>query len=434
MIRPLTRTLIVLSVLVGGLVLLGLVVAGLFLTGLGQTILLVPFALLGVGWMAYAFLRYRAARQDELLQVLATAVEANLPLAPAVRAYLRDRPREGEGHVWDALLLVLFFPGDWLWLQRYSFDYKADELADLLGAGVPLPVALREVRGVAPREVRVAATVGESTGRLAACLRRADSPRLAGAWLEIVPRLLYPLFLLLVIIGITGFLMTVIMPKLQRIFADFHEELPWVTQRLLEGWEACWGYWVAYASYWSVFGFLQPYVAVTIPVLVLGLVASLPIANPAVRWHLPLLGRLYRWEVQGLVLRMLGTLLECGRPVPESLALLAESGDFPEVARRCLASARRSVERGDALAAALRRAGLLPASMVPLVQASERARTLPWALVQLGDLLAGRAIRVARRLSLVAFPAMVVAVGVLVGFVILGMFMPLIELLSSFST
>src|SRR3954468_24768995 len=136
MIRPLTRTVIVLSALVGGLVLLALVVAGLFLTGLGQTILLLPFALLGAGWMVYAFLRYRQARQDELLQVLATAIEANLPLAPAGRAFLRDRPREGEGHVWDALLLVLFFPGDWLWLQRYSFDYKADELADLLGAGV----------------------------------------------------------------------------------------------------------------------------------------------------------------------------------------------------------------------------------------------------------------------------------------------------------
>src|SRR5205814_4646367 len=133
--RALTRTVIVLSVMVGGMFLLALVVGGLFLTGLGQTILLLPFALLGGGWMVYAFLRYRQARQDELLQVLATAVEANLPLAPAVRAYLRDRPREGEGHVWDALLLVLFFPGDWLWLQRYSFDYRAEELADLLGAG-----------------------------------------------------------------------------------------------------------------------------------------------------------------------------------------------------------------------------------------------------------------------------------------------------------
>src|SRR5437763_7360992 len=307
--RTATKTLIVLSVIVGSILLLGLMVGGLVLTGMAQAILLLPFVLLGVGWMLYAFLRYRQARPDELLLVLAQGVQANLPLAPAVRAYLRDRPREGEGQVWDALLLVLFFPGDWLWLQRYSFDYRAEELADLLGAGVPLPVALREVKGVAPREVRVAAAVGESTGRLATCLRRADSERLAGAWLEIVPRLLYPLILLLIISGITTFLMVAIMPKLQRIFSDFGEELPAVTQQLMAAWEA--------------FNEYQGWVSAGVPLVLL--LAAILIADPTARWYLPVFGRLYRWEVQGLVLRMLGTLLEVGRPAPEALATLAES-------------------------------------------------------------------------------------------------------------
>jgi type IV pilus assembly protein PilC len=413
-----TRILIVLSLIVGGLVALGMVVAGLVMTGFGQTLPLLVFAMLGVGWMFYAFLRYRQARQDELLQVLATAVEANLPLAPALRAYLRDRPREGEGHLWDALLLVLFFPGDWLWLQRYSFDYRAEELADLLGAGVPLPDALREVRGIAPREVRVAAAVGESTGRLATCLRRADRERLAGAWLEIVPRLLYPLVLLLFIMGITTFLMTFIMPKLERIFSDFGEELPEVTQRLVTFWEGV-------AEYQGLISAATPLVL---------LLAAVLIADPTARWHLPLFGRLYRWEIQGLVLRMLGNLLEVGRPVPESLTLLADSADLPDVARRCLLSARRAVERGEPLAEALRRAGLLPASMAPLVQAAGHAHTLPWALAELGDLLAGRAVRMARRASLVAFPVLVIAVGALVCFIILGMFVPLIQLLSRLSS
>jgi type II secretory pathway component PulF len=417
MLRLFPKTLIVLVAIVGGIGLLALVAAGLIMIGLGQLILLIPFVLLGVGWMVYAFLCYRQARQDELLQVLASAVEAQLPLAPAVRAYLRDRPREGEGHVWDALLLVLFFPGDWLWLQRYSFDYRAEELADLLGAGVPLPEALRAVRGVAPREVTVAAAVGESTGRLATCLRRADRERLAGAWLEIVPRLLYPLVLLLVISGITTFLMTAIMPKLERIFSDFGEELPEVTQWLVTAWDE-----------FSDYQFL---VSAAFPALIL--LAAVLIANPTARWHLPFFGRLYRWEAQGLVLRMLGTLLEVGRPAPESLALLAEAGEFPPVVRRCLASAQRAVQRGEPLDRALRRAGLLPASMAPLVQAAGRSRTLPWALGELGDLLAGRAVRVARRVSLVAFPALVVAVGALVCFIVLGMFMPLIQLLTRLS-
>src|SRR5262245_60799383 len=53
--------------------------------------------LLVIGWTIYAFLRYRQARQEELLQVIATAVESDLPLGPAIRAYIHDRPHEGAG-------------------------------------------------------------------------------------------------------------------------------------------------------------------------------------------------------------------------------------------------------------------------------------------------------------------------------------------------
>src|SRR5207248_5371401 len=145
---------------------------------LGQWLPLFLIGLLAAGWMAYAYLRYRQVRQDELFQVVVTAVAARLPLGSAVRAYLQDRPGEGEWGGWDAALLFLFPPGFWLWHQRHAFDRRAADLADLIDEGVPLPDALRAVRGVASREVRVAAAVGETTGRLAECLRRADRERL----------------------------------------------------------------------------------------------------------------------------------------------------------------------------------------------------------------------------------------------------------------
>src|SRR5262245_54565737 len=62
------------------------------------------FLCLTVGWMAFTYQRYCQARRNELLHVLSTAVDAQLPLAPAVRAYLRDRSHRGEGS-WDVLLL-----------------------------------------------------------------------------------------------------------------------------------------------------------------------------------------------------------------------------------------------------------------------------------------------------------------------------------------
>jgi type IV pilus assembly protein PilC len=79
------------------------------------------------------------------------------------------------------------------------------------------------------------------------------------------------------------------------------------------------------------------------------------------------------------------------------------------------------------------RAGLLPASMASLVRAAQRAHTLPWALSELGEMLAGRATRMVRRVSLVLSPMMVLGVGTIVGFIVLAMFLPLIQLLTRLS-
>src|SRR5947209_8473517 len=80
------------------------------------------------GWIAFAFLHYRQCRQEELLQVLSSAAEANLPLAPAVSVYLRDRPQGKLREFWVALLLFFVLPGYyWFWYRRASFDRKIEQ-------------------------------------------------------------------------------------------------------------------------------------------------------------------------------------------------------------------------------------------------------------------------------------------------------------------
>lgn len=410
----LRKVIILLAVIGGSILLLGMVTAGLIMAGAPVGLPLLFLGMLGIGWVGYAYFRYRQARQDELLQVITTALEARLPLAPAIRAYLRDRPHEEEGGAWDAILLFVMPPAFLLWHQRQGYDAKAEEVADLLDDGFSLSEALHSVPGAAPKEVRVAAEVGQATGRIAACLRRANHERLAGAWLEIVPRLAYPALLLLFITGIGGFLHIGIMPKLKKIFDDFGESLPPMTSRLSR-----------------FFDFIRESERLVGLVVMGGLMlVSVLIASPTARWYCPIIGRLYRWDVQGLVLRMLGALLDAGQPAPEALQRLAEAAEFPPVVRRCIESAHQSVRAGEPLAASLRRVGLLPRSMVALVNTAERLTNLPWALGEMGELLSGRAIRMARRISVFVAPFLLLAVGAVVACVALGMFMPLISLLT----
>jgi type IV pilus assembly protein PilC len=414
------QTLSTFAKIAGGIVLFGLFAGVPLAAGSPAAAGGVLLALLVNGWGVYAFLRYRQARQDELVYVLAAAVEAGLPLAPAVRAYLYDRPRRTRlrAGLWVAAVIFLpLYAYTRVVMGWWSFDMLVRELAARLEDGESLSEALRNVPGVAGREVRLAAAVGEETSGLAACLRSADRERWGAAWLEVAPRFVYPFVVFVFVLSLTTFLMVFIVPKYQRIFQEFGEHLPVVTEALI-----------------STAGWFSEELLLSPPALLFGLAAvAAVLGNPTVRWYTPFLGRLYRWEVQAQVLRTIGRLLTAGRTVPQALAFLADSADLPQVVRRRLATAMTHTQRGDPLDAALERAGLLPPPMAPLVRSAERVRTLPWALGELGDHLAGRAFRLVRRVSLIVAPLLVAALGAVVGFVALAMFLPLIHLLTRLS-
>ena len=421
--HPLDRTGIVVAKAVVGLLLLGgmgtVAAAAVYFGGGFGLLGVVLYATANV-WAVYTFLRYRHGLQDELLVVLAATAEARQPLPSGVEAYLDGRPPPSEFGIavrWLAFVAFPLYAYARLWLGWRRYDQLVEELAERLEGGESLSDALRSVPGVAPREVRLAAAVGEATGALGASLRGADRQRWSAAWLDVAPRLVYPLLVLIFVSGVAAFLMTFILPRFVKIFHEFGAPLPPETRLLRESWSA-----------------LDAYVPQSgLAVVLILAVAAVPLVSTTARWYTPVLGRVYRWVVQAEVLRTLGRLLAVGRTVPQALDFLAASGDLPGVARRRVGAAAAGVGRGDPLAQSLRAAGLLPASMAPLVQASERTGTLPAALLELGEHLAGRAFRVVRRASMLVSPLLVMAVGTVVGFIAIGMFTPLIHLLTSLS-
>ena len=262
----------------------------------------------------------------------------------------------------------------------------------------------------------LAASIGESTGQLALCLRNSIRRQLAPVWLEILPRIFYPLFVLLFVISVVGFWMVFIGPKIQKIFADFHQELPALTALIIAGWSH-----------------LKDYALVLIAsaagILLLG---SILLLSSTARWYVPGISRFYRLEMRSRVLQMLGVLLETGKPIPMALGLLIDAGYFRGTVCRRLEQTRRNVEQGEPRAASCA-TGALDTCLMPLFQAAERARTLPWALTEMGAALAQRTVRLMRRVSQVLAPLTVVAIGILVGFLVVGMFLPLIKLIWSMS-
>ncbi len=383
--------------------------------GLAPGLPLLLVLLLLYGWVLFAYLHYRQGRQQEMVHLLSTAAESQAPLAPVLWAYLHDRPQGPLREFWTALLLFFVLPGYyWVWHRRHSFDQKVARVAYYLEMGDSLPNALRAAPGVVSPEMALAVQVGQHTGRLAYCLRCSLPRRLGAVWMEVAPRLLYPVLLFIFLTFLGAFWATVILPRMGRIFTDLNVDMPEATVRLV-----------------ALTDLLRDYSDV-LALGFFGLVTliALVVASPTLRWHLPVVGRYYRRHVQGHVLKMLAVLVGAGTPVPEALALLADSGHVAGVVRRRLHRVRRRVEEGEPLADSLRRGRLLPRPLVPLVRAAERAGNLPWALAELGELLVERTIRALRRFSQFLFPLLVVGIGVLVGISVIGMFMPIIDIIT----
>lgn len=111
--------------------------------------------------------------------------------------------------------------------------------------------------------------------------------------------------------------------------------------------------------------------------------------------------------------------------------MLVDSGQFARPVQSRLRRAHDRILDGEALAVSLHRYGLLSSAMTPLVQTAERVRNLPWVLRELGEVLTDRTIKRMRRGSMTLMPILVIAVGSLVGYFVVSMFLPLVELISA---
>jgi type II secretory pathway component PulF len=269
---------------------------------------------------------------------------------------------------------------------------------------------------LATSETILASAIGESTGQLARCLRGAAQRRTTALWIDFVPQLIYPFAMLLAISTILSFIGYFIIPKFKKIFLDFGVDLPYETRALLFQTDMVVQHW--YIVLLGVQGILMAVVILAF--------------SSTARWFFPGLGAVYRRAVRSRVLRVMGLLLESGKPLPESFAVLLQLPLGHAVLTR-LDDARSMINEGSPLGESLLAVGLLPARMLPLLRTAERAGNLPWALMEMADSLYQHTMRLIKSIMQVVFPVIVVALGVLVGLVVVSLFIPVVKLITELS-
>jgi len=338
--------------------------------------------------------RRRSTQQDSLLVILAIAAEGNMPLAPTVAAFADQ--------------------------YRGKYRRRIMNLAAELDSGRSVPEALENVRRVVSRDALLLARVGDQTGRLPQALRMAASSRSSQLpiWTAIATRLAYLLAMLLIMQSVCGFMLYFIVPKFEAIFKDFGVPLPQSTSLLIEG-----------SHFIMNFGLVTAW----IPPLELLLLIFLPFSFAGwVNYDVPFFDRFLKRRHMALILRALSLAVDAGKPIEVGLTTLASY--YPTLwVRRKLIKVDDHVQLGESWISALERQRIIQTSDAQVLTSASEVGNLAWAL---GELAETGERRLAFRFQAVIqtlFPLVVLGLGLVVMFVAVAFFSPLVVLLGRLS-
>jgi general secretion pathway protein F len=220
-----------------------------------------------------------------------------------------------------------------------------------------------------PELYRAVAAAGERSGdlgpvldRLATMLEKNRSMRS-----KAVGSLIYPAALIVFAGGVVTALMTMVVPRIVAQFEAFNAELPLITRIVI-----------------GVSEFIGAYGLYILLALLLAAVAFWQgMRNPAFKREVdktalgvPVIGKLLRGLDGARFARTLSTLVAGGAPLLDSLSGARRTVMNAYMSER-LEGAVSQVREGASLAAAFKRANVLPPMMVHMVAAGERAGELP---------------------------------------------------------
>jgi len=263
---------------------------------------------------------------------------------------------------------------------------------------------------------------GEAGGALEVILQRLAEFKEKAQSLKrkIIGAMIYPSAVITVAVLIVSFIMIFIIPKFKEIFIGFGVELPPPTVLLI----AC-SDWVS--SYW--------YMMIVLPIsfyIFIKIVKKNKTGAYVVDWlslRIPLVGKILHIGTIARVTRTLGTLIASGVPILEGL-LISRDTAGNAVFVRAFDNIYSAIREGETIAVPLRESRIVDDMVVNMIDVGEETGALDDMLYKVADVYDEEVeVRVESLVSLLE-PIMVVVLGLIVGFIVIALFMPLIKLLN----
>jgi len=230
--------------------------------------------------------------------------------------------------------------------------------------------------------------------------------------------LIYPAFVLTMALVILSLLMIFVVPTFTKMFDEMGSDLPVPTKILINMSNM-------FVSYWYL-------IAAGVVLLCYGVMYVLKV--PVCKYYfdkcvlkIPVLGKLLARVTISRLCRTLGTLFNSGVPILNALYVVKDATTnmvyaqaFPRIID--------SVKEGESFALLLEQTNLFPNLVTKMVSVGEETGQLSDMLIKVADTYEEDVDVLVSSLSSLMEPLLIVIMGVIVGFIVVAMFLPLFNL------
>ncbi len=303
---------------------------------------------------------------------------------------------------------------------------KAKQRSMLMGIrsrvveGHTMADALSEYPGVFSDLYRSMVAAGEKSGHLDLVLERLADYAEARQEIQskISGALLYPIILTVVSIGIVSFLLGYVVPEITSSFVQSGQELPWITQTLLDMSEfvKTKGLWVLIAIIFSMIGFWR----------------LLKIPSNRLKWD--------RWKLNALIIgkiirgmnaarfsRTLSILNQSSVPLLEGMKIAGDVMTNQEL-KRAVKEAAVKVSEGSGLKISLQQCGYFPPMMLHMIASGENSGELEQMLDRAADNQEKQFDNLVSNMMNMIGPVMILIMGAIVFTIVIAIMLPVFQL------
>jgi type IV pilus assembly protein PilC len=237
---------------------------------------------------------------------------------------------------------------------------------------------------------------------------------------QVQSAMIYPIAVVVIAALVVGVILWKVIPTFANLFAGLGAELPLPTR-------------IVIALSNGLVRFM-PFVLVGIGAFVFGFRSYYATPNgrkviDAGILKLPILGSLMRKIAVSRFCRTLSTLLASGVSILEALDITARTAGNA-IVEEAILTTRKSIERGETIAAPLKETAVFPSMVVQMISVGEATGALDTMLSKIADFYEEEVdVAVAGLLTLLE-PIMIFFLGTVVGGIVIAMYLPIFDLIS----